>query len=76
MLSRVITRVRAKRNRVHRILLCDPLVVLNGLTLRYLWNVNSVVIFALQMYQLISNIEQGAHGWQANSIGYFSYVRV
>ena len=24
------------------------MVVLNGLTLRYLWNVNSVVIFALQ----------------------------
>ena len=29
-------------------MLCDPLVQLNGLSVRYLWNVNSVVIFALQ----------------------------
>ena len=37
-----------QKNGVRRILLCDPLVVLIGLSLRYLWNVNSVVIFTLQ----------------------------
>ena len=49
MLSRVITCVCIKKS-VRRIVLCDSLVQLSSLSVRYLWNVNSVVIFALQRY--------------------------
>ena len=47
MLSRMITQEPMEK-RVHRIVLCDPLVQLDDFSSSYLWNINSVVFFSLQ----------------------------